>query len=54
MIISLTFNRTAKNVLTNYCFMLFHKKKKLIKSLSWVQKKILIRPLILYGLDKFD
>ena len=28
MIISLTFNRTAKNVLTNYCFMLFHKKKK--------------------------
>ena len=42
MIISLTFNRTAKNVLTNYCFMLFHKKKKkkINKELKLGSKKI--------------
>ena len=39
MIISLTFNRTAKNVLTNYCFMLFHKKKKINKELKLGSKK---------------
>ena len=53
MIKSLAFNQTTKNVLTDYCFMLFQfffffKKLKLGK------KNILAHSSILSGLDKFD